>query len=152
MSPDPETKMADNPSTINHQQPCQPNQPTRFWVQETNLSTIADLINEQLQQDAKEQPNEGAPDKHLGEEFTPQQHLRLNLIRHRGAVSSLKTIDLFKGFISALKAVDPLLVVLQIAASKQHNTPLSSIKQVQSMEGNKLMQFFSHTIKNKCSP
>jgi len=70
---------------------------TQFWVQDTSLSTMADLINPQLQHDKMASitpPSES--DKLLGEEQDPQQHFRFNLVRHRGAISSLKNIDLSK--------------------------------------------------------
>jgi hypothetical protein len=70
-------------SIASTQQPAQSAQPTKFWVQDTSLSTIAELIDAQLKQDAPAQPDEDIVDKHLGEEHVPQQHLRLNLVRHR---------------------------------------------------------------------
>jgi hypothetical protein len=129
-------------SVVSTQKPAQSAQPTKFWVQDTSLSTIAEIIDAQLKQDATAQPDEDIVDKHLGEEHAPQQHLRLNLVRHRGAMSSLKTIDLFKSFALALRAADPLLVILPYASTKQHYTPITSTKQIQAVEENKMLQFF----------
>jgi hypothetical protein len=42
----------------------------------------------------------------------------------------------------ALRTVDPLLIVLPYAASKQHYTPISSSKQIQSMDENRMLQLF----------
>ncbi len=57
-------------------------------------------------------------------------------------ISSLKTIDLFKGFVTALKLADPMLVVLPYLASKQHYTPITTNKQVQTLDENKMLQYF----------
>jgi hypothetical protein len=133
----------DQPSTQYIKSPSKLAPATQFWVQDTSLSTIADLINQQLQHDKMASitpPSES--DKLLGEEQDPQQHFRFNLVRHRGATSSLKTIDLFKGFVTALKLANPLLVVLPYSASKQHYTPISSKKQVQTLDKNKMLQYF----------
>jgi hypothetical protein len=138
----------DQSTSASAKQPSQLVLPIKYWVQDTGLSTIADLINAQLNQDAGTQPDTSNDDKHLGEEQTPQQDLRLNLIQHCRAASSLKSINLFKGFILALRAADPLLVVLPYAASKQHYTPITSNKQVHSVEGNKMLQFFQPCYKN----
>jgi hypothetical protein len=101
-------------------------QPPKFWVQDTSLSTITNLINAQLKQDGNDLLDSPKTDKQLGEEQTPQQHIHLNLVRHRGAVGTLKTIELFKGFTLALRSVDPLLSILPYASNKQHYTPISS--------------------------
>jgi hypothetical protein len=42
----------------------------------------------------------------------------------------------------ALRTVDPLLIVLPYATSKQHYTPISSSKQIQSMDENRMLQLF----------
>jgi hypothetical protein len=94
--------MIEDQSVTSTQKPAQSAQPTKLWVQDTSLSTITELIDAQLKQDATVQPDEDIVDKHLGEEHVPQQHLRINLVRHRGATSSLKTIDVFKSFALAL--------------------------------------------------
>ncbi len=132
----------DQSDTAPTQQASPSTQSTKFWVQDTSLSSIADLINTQLKQDAANQTNTDTTDKHLGEEHVPQQHLRLNLVRHRGAMGSFKTIDLFKSFVLARKSADPLLVILLYASSKQHYTPITSTKHVHAVDGNKMLQFF----------
>jgi hypothetical protein len=118
-----------------------PAQPPKFWVQDTILSTIVNFINAQLKHNENILLDTTPTDKQLGEEQTPQQHLRLNLVRHREAVGTLKTIELFKGFAAALQSVDPLLSILPYASSKQHYTPISSNKQIQSIDENRLLQF-----------
>jgi len=132
----------DQSDTAPTQQASPSTQSTKFWVQDTSLSSIADLINTQLKQDAANQTNTDTTDKHLGEEHVPQQHLRLNLVRHRGATGSFKTIDLFKSFVLARKSADPLLVILLYASSKEHYTPITSTKHVHAVDGNKMLQFF----------
>jgi len=144
-------------SSTEHTQPSQANpndirkpQPeasTEYWVQDTSLSTIAELITLQLEQDKKE-PSQGSvledqlPWPNPEEEQIPQQHLCINQIRHQGAYSSLKTLELFRSFTLALRTADPLLVILPVAATKQHYESISSAKQIQTVDENKMKQYF----------
>jgi hypothetical protein len=145
-------------STPKEIQKMQPGSPTEFWVQDTCLSTIAELIALQLEQDKKEESQETTPEEQItksnpGEEQIPQQHLRLNLIRHRGAYSSFQTLELFHSFTLALRAADPLLVILPVAATKQHYASISSAKQIQTVDENKMKLFFqSFNKKQKITP
>ncbi len=70
------------------------------------------------------------------------QCICFNLIRHRGTVSDIPTLKLFKSFTSTLKKADSSLIILPFKASKQHYSSLSTLKHIQSMEENKLGQFF----------
>jgi hypothetical protein len=71
-----------------------------------------------------------------------QQQIRFNPIRHRGVPCDIPTIKLFKSFTSALKWVDPSIIILPFQASKQHYSSLPTLKHIQTMEANKLNQFF----------
>jgi hypothetical protein len=48
----------------------------------------------------------------------------------------------FKGFVTALKLADPMLVVLPYSASKQHYTTITTNTQVQTLDENKMLQYF----------
>jgi hypothetical protein len=51
-------------------------------------------------------------------------------------------IKLFQSFTSSLKRADPSLIILPFHASKQHYSSLPTLKHIQTMEENKLPQFF----------
>ncbi len=70
------------------------------------------------------------------------QRIRFNLIRHRGTVANIPTIQLFKSFETTLKTVDPLINIIPFHSAKQHYSLLITLKQIQNMEENKLSQFF----------
>jgi hypothetical protein len=113
----------------------------KFWVNDTSLSTIADLISNQLKEDKQNAPQEEHPQESADQQ-SPHQHLRINLIRHRTAVSDLKTLQLFKSLALTLRKVDPLLVILPYKASKQHYSALTNNKQIESLNENRLYQYF----------
>jgi hypothetical protein len=73
---------------------------------------------------------------------TVSQRIRFNLIRHHGVSCDIPTIKLFKSFTSTLKRVDPSLIILPFQSSKQHYSSLPTLKHIQTMEANKLNQFF----------
>jgi hypothetical protein len=70
------------------------------------------------------------------------QRICFNLIHHRGVTSDAPAIKLFKSFASSLKRADPSLIILPFHASKQHYSSLPTLKHIQTVEENKLPQFF----------
>jgi hypothetical protein len=70
------------------------------------------------------------------------QRIHFNLIRHRGTVSDIPSIKLFKSFATTLKKVDPSVIILPFHSNKQHYSSLVTLKQIEHMEDNKLHQFF----------
>jgi len=54
----------------------------------------------------------------------------------------MNTLLLFKSFATALRSSDSSLLILPYAASKQHYTPLATLKQIQTMESNQMYQYF----------
>jgi hypothetical protein len=70
------------------------------------------------------------------------QRIRFNLIHHRGTVADIPAVKLFKSFTTTLKTVDPSINILPFHSSKQRYSSLTTLKQIQSMEDNKLGQFF----------
>lgn len=89
----------DQSTADQHHTSLQATPETKFWVQDTNLSTIAELINQQLKQDRQTQAEEPIDsDKNPGEEQNLQQHLKLNLVRHCRATGSFKLSISLKDF------------------------------------------------------
>jgi len=70
------------------------------------------------------------------------QCMRFNLICHRGTSADIPILKLFKLFTSTLKKADPTLVILPFLATTQHYSSLSTLKQINSMDGNKMHQYF----------
>jgi hypothetical protein len=58
----------------------------------------------------------------------------------------MTTLLLFKSFATALRYTDPSLLIFPYAASKQHYTPLAMLKQIQTIESNKMYQYFKSFI------
>jgi hypothetical protein len=57
-------------------------------------------------------------------------------------VADIPAVKLFKSFTTTLKTVDPSINILPFHSSKQRYSSLTTLKQIQSMEDNKLGQFF----------
>jgi hypothetical protein len=51
-------------------------------------------------------------------------------------------LKLFKSFTSALRSSDSSLLILPYSTSKQHYSPLSTVKQIQALEENQMLQYF----------
>jgi hypothetical protein len=51
-------------------------------------------------------------------------------------------LKLFKSFTSALRESDPSLLILPYSATKQHFSPLSTFKQIQTLEDKQMLQYF----------
>jgi hypothetical protein len=49
---------------------------------------------------------------------------------------------LFKSFTSTLKKADPSIIILPFRVSKQHYSSISTVKQIQAIDDNKISQFF----------
>jgi hypothetical protein len=121
--------------------------PTNFWVNDTSVSTLSSLILEQLKKDqATPELNNNAIlcQSPIANDVYNElcQRFRFNVIRHQGSVSTITMLKLFKSFTSALRSSDPSLLILPYSASKQHYSPLSTVKQIQALEENQMLQYF----------
>jgi len=58
------------------------------------------------------------------------------------SIGNLLTLKLFKYFINELKAADSSLTVLPFQASKQHYSALIHTKQINTIEENRMHQYF----------
>jgi len=65
----------------------------------------------------------------------------LKLTQH-STVSDIPIIKLFKSFTSTFKKADPSLILLPFQASKHHYSSISTLKQIKSLEEQKIYQFF----------
>ena len=111
------------------------------------VTTLSSIILEQLQKDKEISPEDAT---RLDDSTTLppaihdklRQRFRFKIIRHRGSVGSTTTENLFKSFATALQSADPSLLILPYLASKQHYSPLATLKQIQLVDSNQMNQFF----------
>jgi hypothetical protein len=118
------------------------------WVNDTSVATLSSIIREQLEKDQTNgsgsklayvpTPEDSTQDIH-GELC---QNFQFNIIRHRGSIGSSTTLSLFKSFTSALRSSDSSILILPYSANKQHFSPLSTIKQINSLEDNQMLQYY----------
>jgi len=87
-------------------------------------------------------PESRKPQDHVDSKEPINQRICFNLIRHRGAHSETKALNLFKSFAMTLKKADPSLIIHPFQASQQHFSSLATLKQIQIMENQKIHQFF----------
>jgi hypothetical protein len=66
------------------------------------------------------------------------QCMRFNVIHHRGTSADIPILKLFKSFTSTLKKADPSVIILPFSVTKQHYSSISAIKQINSMDDNKI--------------
>jgi hypothetical protein len=128
------------PQILKNTQPDPPSEQTA-WVKDTSLADLTNIIAEQLQQDAnnlKSSTYDSRPDN----EMFPHQHIRFNLLRHRGIVSDIPTIQLFEEFAMALRTADPMLAFLPYESSKQHYSSINTQQQIQTINSQHLQTFF----------
>jgi hypothetical protein len=109
---------------------------------------LSSLICEQLDKDqANGTGVEGASPS--PSDVTPQdvhselhQHFRFNIIGHRGSVGTSSTLSFFKSFASVLGTSDLSVLILPYSANKQPYSPLSTVKQINSLEDNQMLQYY----------
>jgi len=70
------------------------------------------------------------------------QRIRFNLIRHQGTVSDTPTGKLFKSFLTTLWNADSSLIIIPYHAAKQYYSSLANLKQIESIDDTRLLQFF----------
>jgi hypothetical protein len=117
---------------------------TVSWHTDTGISSISEDIFSHLKQKQQAAAEEGALDLDHPDYEKPidkvatkiSQRIRFNLIRHRGIVSDIPTLKLFKSFAVTLKKADPSIIILPFKASKQHYSSLSTLK-IHSSHGRK---------------
>jgi len=117
---------------------------------DTGISSISEDIFSHSKQKQQTTAEEGALDIDHPDYTKPidkvatkiSQRSCFDLIRHRGTVSDIPTLKLFKSFATTLRKADPSIIILPFKASKQHYSSLSTLKHIQTMEENKLSQFF----------
>jgi hypothetical protein len=73
---------------------------------------------------------------------TINQCMRFNPIRHQGTSADILILKLFKSFTSTLKKADPTLIIFPFSATKQHYSSLSTLKQINSIDDNRMNQYF----------
>ena len=134
-----------------------PTQPS-YFVEDLGVPEITDIVLNQVQKDQTimeveegvESTNLTSPVEKLTLESPIQQRLRLNLIRHRVARSTdIKTIQLFKSFISALRKADSQISILPVDSKKQQYTSLVSNKQIESLNERQLSLYFTPWFKEQ---
>jgi len=119
-------------------------------VNDTDLSALTTIIAQQLTKDQEHTQSTSSQQESLAvhEPEAINQWIRFNLIRHRGVVGNLSTLKLFKSFVNELKAADSSLAVLPFRASKQHYSALTHTKQINTVEENRMYQYFRPYYKN----
>ncbi len=129
----------------------------RLWVNDTSVSRLSEVIINQLHIDRQNQANTG---ELLSTNSQPQyedpsfqtipmvnslQHIRFNLIRCRDTTSDVTTLKLFKSFATILRNIDPDINILPYEKDKTHISPLTNLKQINSIDENKLNSTSDHT-------
>jgi len=73
-------------------------------------------------------PDYRKPQDHVDSKEKLSKRIQFNLIRHRGAHSDTKVLELFKSFTTTLKKADPSLIIHPFQASQQHFSSLATQK------------------------
>lgn len=125
---------------------------TLSWMTDAGISALSENLFSRMQDRKKLHEDSGKVENNSLHYQKPipivedtskcNQRIHFNLIRHRGTVSDIPILKLFKSFTSTLKKVDPSIIILPFSASKQHYSSLSTLKQIQTIDDNKLHQFF----------
>lgn len=68
------------------------------WENDASLANLTKIISKKLQLDntTKTTKETTKSDKRPDDEYTPHQHIRFNLLHHRGVISDVPTLQLFK--------------------------------------------------------
>jgi hypothetical protein len=150
-----------NPSPTPAPLSTQPsNQAQKFWVNDTSISVLTKKIQDQLTVDAQKRVDAGDEDaSHVQQYFSDSdntitaipvnQRLRFNLIRHRSSANSATTLQLFKSFATALRNSDQFLALLPFQAGKQTISSLTNLKQINTVNDNKLQVYFRSYFKKQ---
>jgi hypothetical protein len=125
---------------------------TVSWNTDIGIASLSKDLFSQLKYYQEKATDAGEADSELPEYKQPKdlittntklnQRLCFNFIRHQGTVSDIPSIKLFKSFTSTLKKVDPSISILPFQSNKRHYSSLVTLKQIETMEDNKLHQFF----------
>jgi hypothetical protein len=73
---------------------------------------------------------------------TPRR-VRFNLIRHRNTTSSQTKLKQFQSFALALRNADQYIGILPYSNDKEFLTPITTVKQINNVDENKLKIYFS---------
>jgi hypothetical protein len=74
---------------------------------------------------------------------TQQKHMRINIVRYQYAIDQdMNTSQLYKSFMLTLKTADPTMIILPIASTKQHYSPLKSTRQIEALTPPQLHLYF----------
>jgi len=123
------------------------------WTTDAGVSELSDDIFSPLQQKKKQRkedsgeveedsPNYEKPQHHIVSTTPINQHIRFNLIRHRGVSAEIPTLKLFKSFTTAIKKTDPTAIILPFHSNKQNYSSFTTLKHIQSMDDNKMSIYF----------
>jgi len=144
----------DSPNSENDKETSSnmPSLKTASWNADTGITSLSKDLFSQLNDSQGKASDTGEAEADFPEYKQPKdqittntklnQRIRFNLIRHRGTVSDIPSIKLFKSFAPTLKKVDPSAIFLPFHSNKQHYSSLVTLKQIENMEENKLHQFF----------
>jgi hypothetical protein len=94
------------------------------------ISELSDDIFSHLQQKKQLEEDSGEieadspcykkPQRQIDSKTPVNQHIRFNLIQHRGVNADIPVLKLFKSFASAFKKAGPSLIILPFHSNKQH--------------------------------
>jgi hypothetical protein len=144
-------KMSTNSEPMEANKPIE--QTSKLWVCDTNISKLSGLIREQLINDkARATETEGTDnsndvkyksdnDSTVQYLDTPQQ-IRFNLIWDQNSANNNHKLQQFKSFATALCQADNDMAFLPYTTDKQHLSPISTFKQINNMDDNKLTIYF----------
>jgi hypothetical protein len=122
------------------------------WTTDAGVSELSDNNSSSLQQKKRHEedsgelepnsPNYEKPQHHIDSTTPISQHLRFNLIHHRGVSANIPVLKLFKSFTTAIKKADPTAIILPVHSNKQHFSSLSTLKHIQLTNDSKMSIYF----------
>jgi hypothetical protein len=127
----------------------------RKWITDTKIASLADTVRNKLiidRQQAAKVADEDPPPNNIymtssetivdpAPNPTPRR-VRFNLIRHRNTTTSQTKLKQFQSFATALRSADQYIGIIPYANDKQHISPISTAKQIQNIDENKLKTYF----------
>ncbi len=128
-----------------------PSSQPSYFIEDLGITKISDIVLNQVQIDQTameadegvEATKHSPPMEKLTLDTPIRQRLRINLICHRYArTTDIKTIQLFKSFIRALRKVESQISIIPIDSNKKQYTSIVSNKQIESLNEHQLALYF----------